>query len=107
MSNGDIAKALVAGADLVMAGGLFACCSDSPSASIEVNGVMHKAYYGSASFENTKTATHIEGTLKNVPSCGMDLSTKLEEITEDLRSAISYGGGRDLEAFKQVKYIEV
>tara|TARA_R100000808_G_scaffold21636_1_gene46787 strand:+ start:1619 stop:2596 length:978 start_codon:yes stop_codon:yes gene_type:complete len=106
-SNGDIAKALVAGADLVMAGGLFACCSDSPSASIEINGVLHKAYYGSASFENKKTATHIEGKLKNVPSCGMNLDTKLKEITEDLQSAISYAGGTNVAAFKNVRYIEV
>lgn len=105
--NGDIAKSLTAGADLVMAGGLFACCSDSPSHSIEVNGVIHKAYYGSASFENKKTRTHIEGILKNIPSCGMNLKTKLIEIEEDLKSAISYGGGTDLSCFKDVKYIEI
>lgn len=105
--NGDIAKALTAGADLVMAGGLFACCSDSPSHSIEIDGVLHKAYYGSASFENKKTNTHIEGMLKNVPSCGMNLKTKLIEIEEDLKSSISYGGGSDLSVFKDVKYAEV
>ena len=105
--NGDIAKALVAGADLVMAGGLFACCSDSPSASIEIDGVMHKAYYGSASFENKKTRTHIEGTLKNVPSCGFTLEMKLLEIEEDLKSAISYAGGSDLSAFRHVHHIKV
>ena len=53
--NGDITKALVAGADLVMAGGLFAACADSPAMPLKVDGVMHKAYYGSASFENKKT----------------------------------------------------
>ena len=105
--NGDIAKALAGGADLVMAGGLFACCSDSPSHSTEINGMLHKAYYGSASFENKRTRTHIEGKLKNIPSCGMNLKTKLIEIEEDLKSAISYGGGKDLTCFKEVKYIEV
>ena len=49
--NGDIAKALVAGADFVMAGGLFACCVDSAAHSIMVEGSLHRAYYGSASFE--------------------------------------------------------
>jgi GMP reductase len=106
-SNGDIAKALSGGADLVMAGGLFACCSDSPSHSIDIGGVLHKAYYGSASFENKKVRTHIEGMLKNIPSCSMNLKTKLIEIGEDLRSAISYAGGTDLSCFKDVKYIEV
>jgi GMP reductase len=105
--NGDIAKALAGGADLVMAGGLFACCSDSPSHSTEINGMLHKAYYGSASFENKRTRTHIEGTLKNIPSSGMNLKAKLVEIEEDLKSAISYGGGKDLTCFKDVKYIEV
>lgn len=105
--NGDIAKALAGGADLVMAGGLFACCSDSPSHSIDIDGVLHKAYYGSASFENKKTRTHIEGVLKNIPSCGMNLKTKLIEIEEDLKSSISYAGGKDLSCFKDVKFIEV
>ena len=104
--NGDIAKALVAGADLVMAGGLFACCSDSPAPTIEINGVSHHAYYGSASVENKKTRTHIEGKLHPVPSCGMNLGTKLQEIKEDLQSSISYAGGKSLEAFKKVRYME-
>ena len=107
VSNGDIAKALSAGADLVMAGGLFASCTDSPSMSIEIDGIIRKAYYGSASFENKKTNTHIEGTLKNVPSNGMSLKRKMVEIQEDLQSAISYAGGLDISAFKNVKYMEL
>jgi GMP reductase len=105
--NGDITKALVAGADLVMAGGLFACCSDSPSMSIEIDGVIHKAYYGSSSFENKKTQTHIEGTLKNIPSCGLSFSQKMIEIKEDLQSAISYAGGKDISCFKDVGYVSL
>tara|TARA_Y100001963_G_scaffold56242_1_gene78673 strand:- start:20142 stop:20927 length:786 start_codon:yes stop_codon:yes gene_type:complete len=105
--NGDIAKALVAGADMVMAGGIFACCSDSPAAAIEIDGMLHHAYYGSASFENKKTKTHIEGKLNHVPSCGMNLETKLQEIKEDLQSSISYAGGTDLTAFERTKYLIV
>ena len=105
--NGDIAKALAAGADMVMAGGIFACCSDSPAAAIEIDGTLHHAYYGSASFENKRTQTHIEGKLNHVPSCGMSLATKLQEIKEDLQSSISYAGGVDLSAFQKVKYMEV
>tara|TARA_R100000008_G_C3584277_1_gene170907 strand:+ start:1355 stop:2344 length:990 start_codon:yes stop_codon:yes gene_type:complete len=108
-SNGDIAKALTAGAKMVMAGGLFACCSDSPAHAIEIDGTIHKAYYGSASFENKKTQTHIEGVLKNVPTCGMNLESKLIEIKEDLQSSISYGGGKDLSIFrdKSLEYVEI
>lgn len=105
--NGDIAKALVAGADMVMAGGIFACCSDSPAAAIEIDGTLHHAYYGSASFENKRTKTHIEGKLNHVPSCGMNLETKLQEIKEDLQSSISYAGGTDLTAFERTKYLIV
>jgi GMP reductase len=108
-SNGDISKALVAGADLVMAGGLFARCSDSPSHSIDINGVLHKAYYGSASFENKKTRSHIEGTLKHVSSCGIPFRDKFIEVEEDLQSSISYAGGRDISVLnsKDVEYMEV
>ena len=98
--NGDITKALVAGAKMAMAGGIFACCSDSPAHAIEIDGAIHKAYYGSASFENKKTKTHIEGLLKNVPTCGMNLKSKLMEIQEDLQSSMSYGGGKDLTCFE-------
>ena len=107
--NGDIAKALVAGADLVMAGGLFACCVDSAAHSIMVDGSLHRAYYGSASFENKKTRAHIEGTLKNVPSCGLTFVDKMIEIEEDLQSSISYAGGKDLSVFKgkNVEHVEI
>jgi GMP reductase len=107
--TGDIAKALVAGADLVMAGGIFAACTDSPSHSIEIDGSTHKAYYGSASFENKKTKTHIEGVLKNVPASGMTYKSKLIEIEEDIKSSISYAGGADLSALNQknVEYTRI
>ena len=105
--NGDIAKALVAGADMVMAGGLFACCSDSSAVAININGSVHHAYFGSASFENKKTHTHIEGKLNHVPTCGMTIKNKLTEISEDLKSAISYAGGKDLRAFNKTKYLTI
>lgn len=105
--NGDIAKALVAGADMVMAGGLFACCADSPAVALTIDGVVHHAYFGSASFENKKKRTHIEGKLNHVPTCGMTIEDKLIEISEDLKSAISYAGGKDLSAFAQTKYLLV
>ena len=105
--NGDIAKALVAGADLVMAGGLFAACSDSPSISTDIGGSIHKAYFGSASFENKKTNTHIEGMLTHISSNGISLKKKMIEITESLQSAISYGGGKDLSALRKVKHMEL
>lgn len=106
-SNGDIAKSLVAGADLVMAGGLFASCVDSPAEFINIEGRAHKAYFGSASYENKGHANHIEGKLNSINISEMSYFEKLIEIEQDLQSAISYGGGSDLSCLKNVKHIEV
>ena len=103
-SNGDVAKALTAGATAVMAGGLFASCSDSPARSINIDGAVYKAYYGSASFENKGHKNHIEGVLKKIPANDMTYEQKLTEIQQDLQSSISYAGGQDLSAFEEVEY---
>jgi IMP dehydrogenase len=47
--SGDIAKALVAGADTVMIGGLLAGCDESPGDLVFVNGKQFKRYRGMAS----------------------------------------------------------
>jgi GMP reductase len=93
--NGDISKALAAGATAVMAGGLFASCTDSPANSINIDGAVFKAYYGSASFENKGHNNHIEGILKKIPSSDMSYMQKLREVEQDLQSSISYAGGKN------------
>ncbi|HSE54555.1 MAG TPA: IMP dehydrogenase, partial [Nocardioidaceae bacterium] len=47
--SGDIAKALVAGADSVMVGSLLAGCEESPGDLIFVNGKQYKTYRGMGS----------------------------------------------------------
>ena len=106
--NGDFAKAMVAGAKLVMSGGMFAACIDSPAASSVVNGIPHKAYFGSASLENKGHNNHIEGKLNNICTNSMTYKQKLSEIKQDLQSSISYAGGSDLTClFGGVDYVEV
>lgn len=91
--NGDIAKALVAGATFCMVGGMFAACSDSPA--IMVNG--KKEYYGSASEKNKGSVRNIEGFTTHLTPTNT-ITSKVREIQEDLQSAISYAGGKDLSA---------
>ena len=105
--NGDIAKALNAGATAVMAGGIFASCTDSPANSINIDGTVFKAYYGSASFENKGHTNHIEGVLKKIPSSDMSYIQKLTEIEQDLQSSISYAGGKNACDLKDVPYMIV
>ena len=97
---GDIAKALVAGATWVMAGSMFASCSDSPAPTI--NG--RKVYYGSASSHNKGHKNHIEGTLLELELADT-LEERLNQITQALQSSISYAGGTNLNIFNNTNYV--
>jgi len=98
-SNGDIAKALVAGAKMVMCGSIFAACSDSPAPVVkDSSGRRYKQYYGSASIHNKIDKKNIEGTMKLMDTDSFTYEEKLLEITQDLQSAISYAGGCNLKA---------
>lgn len=96
---GDVAKALTLGATMVMSGGWFASCIDSP-ARIE-NG--KKLYRGSTSYEAKGQHKHIEGRTLEL-SEGTTYPERLEEIRQAICSSISYAGGRDLSAFNTVKW---
>lgn len=100
--NGDIAKALVAGADMVMAGSMFARCIDSP-AMVDPTDPTKKLYFGSASSMNGNKK-NIEGRTLSMPMNGMTYEQKMNEVRQDLTSAISYAGGNNLEAFKGVDW---
>jgi GMP reductase len=102
--NGDIAKALVAGATMVMCGSIFAACSDSPAPLVkDANGRRYKQYFGSASAHNKIEKKNIEGTMKLMDTDAFTYLEKLEEIEQDLQSAISYAGGCNLGALNLSK----
>ena len=96
---GDIAKALTLGATMVMSGGWFASCIDSP-AKIE-HGM--KIYRGSTSYEVKNKKSHIEGRTLEIDQ-GCTYSERMTEIEESLKSSISYAGGKDLSIFKTTKW---
>lgn len=99
--NGDVAKAIAAGADMVMCGSLFAECKDSPSDTfLGPDGQSYKLYFGSASEFNKNDDRHIEGTLKKIPQNSLTYQQKLEELRQDLSSAISYCGGSKISDLK-------
>lgn len=97
---GDINKALVAGATAVMIGKLFAQCVDSPAKIIDGK----KQYFGSTSFEAKGNNNHVEGKLLEIES-GCTYKERLEEISQGIRSGISYAGGNNLSCFKNVEYL--
>jgi GMP reductase len=125
--NGDIAKALVAGMHghgqcLVMAGGLFAACTDAPGENVYGNSrvvsgatgvheckgeITHKRHFGSASYRAKGENKHVEGVEIELPCNGLTYAEKYEEIRQSLSSAVSYAGGKDISCFRDVKWVEV
>jgi GMP reductase len=104
--HGDITKALVAGATMVMCGSLFARLIDSPSAVFkdQHTGETLKEYYGSASYYNKGIMKNIEGRRELMTAEHITYLQKMNEIIEDLQSSISYAGGNNLEDLKRVEY---
>ena len=101
--HADIVKAIHAGANMVMAGGLFSRLIDSPAE--VVNG--HKVYFGSASQFNKGEYRNVEGIKRTFELDTMTYSDKLMEIEQDLQSAVSYGGGKVLQDIQKVIAIKV
>ncbi|MBA1434934.1 GMP reductase [Bombilactobacillus bombi] len=103
-TNGDIAKSLRFGASFVMVGSLLAGHEENPGEVLEQNGKKMKIYYGSASVLQKKERKNIEGKKVIIPYRGSIAST-LQEMQEDLQSAISYAGGTKLADLRHVNYV--
>ncbi|MEE1130373.1 MAG: GMP reductase [Caryophanon sp.] len=105
-THGDIAKSVRFGASMVMIGSLFAGHDESPGETVEVDGVLMKEYFGSASEFQKGERKNVEGKKMYMPYKGKIIDT-LIEMEQDLQSSISYAGGRDLEAIRKVDYVVV
>jgi IMP dehydrogenase len=88
--SGDIAKALVAGADSVMVGGLIAGCDESPGDLVFVNGKQFKRYRGMASLGAMQSRGDRRSYSKDRYFQG-DL-TDDEIITEGIEGQVPYRG---------------
>jgi GMP reductase len=102
--HGDIAKSIRFGATLVMVGSLFAGHEESPGKTVEVDGVLFKEYYGSASDFNKGEYKHVEGKRILEPIKGK-LADTLVEMEQDVQSSISYSGGKKLMDIRKVNYV--
>jgi IMP dehydrogenase len=119
--SGDIAKALVAGADTVMLGSLLAGCDESPGDLVFVNGKQFKNYRGMGSLgalqtRGTKTSYSrdryfqadvpsdeqliAEGIEGQVPYRGA-LSAVVYQLLGGLRQSMFYTGARTIDELKQ------
>lgn len=96
---GDVAKALRFGANMVMSGGWFASCIDSPAKIVDGK----KVYRGSTSYELKGHKNHVEGRQLELTE-GTTYAERLQEIKQAIQSSISYAGGNDLNAFEGLHY---
>ncbi|UTH73414.1 GMP reductase [Chromobacterium sp. IIBBL 290-4] len=106
VEHGDIAKALVCGAAMVMAGSLFAGYDESAGDIVEINGKHYKEYFGSASQFNKGAYVNVEGKKILVEYKG-SIGKLLRELQEDLQSSVSYAGGTTLSSLREVEMIQV
>ncbi len=102
--HGDIAKSVRFGASMVMIGSLFAGHEESPGKTVDVDGVLFKEYYGSASDYNKGEYKHVEGKRILEPIKGK-LADTLIEMEQDVQSSISYSGGQKLMDIRKVNYV--
>ncbi len=102
--SGDLVKALAAGADTCMIGGLFAGTKESPGIVVSRNGKKYKLFRGMASLTaNFGSRSKDLVGLEIVPE-GVEMLVALkgsavdvvEELVAGLRSGLSYAGGRNI-----------
>ena len=101
-SSGDISKALALGASQVMLGSLIAGTDEAPGQIIETTNGLYKRYRGSASLETKVThgqqTRNVEGESTTIPYKG-GVKFIVNGLIDGVKSALSYGGAKDLEHF--------
>jgi IMP dehydrogenase len=106
-TSGDAVKALMAGADTVMLGSLFAGTAEAPGAVVEVEGSRYKRSRGMATTaaaedrdDKAIDVTADEGVEALTPYKG-PVADVAEEFCAGIRSGLSYCGGHTLAAARE------
>jgi IMP dehydrogenase len=121
--SGDIAKAIAAGADVVMVGSLLAGVDETPGEIVLSQGERYKAYRGmgtlgalsARSFSKDRYFQgEVETTDKVVPE-GIEgrvpfrgpLSSVIHQLTGGLRAAMGYTGSPTIEVLQQAQFVRI
>jgi IMP dehydrogenase len=119
--TGDIAKAIAAGADTIMAGSLFAGVEESPGETIIYEGRKYKTYRGMGSIEAMQKGSKDryfqdaeddiqklvpEGIVGRVPYKGT-LSEVVHQLVGGLRAGMGYTGSADIAALQQARFMKI
>jgi IMP dehydrogenase len=119
--SGDMVKAIVAGANSIMAGGIFAGTEESPGDTTYFDGRKVKSYRGMGSIEAMKEGSKDryfqdaeaeigklvpEGIVGNVPYKG-NLSEVVYQMIGGLRAGMGYCGARTIEDLQQAKFVRI
>ncbi|MFH1277951.1 MAG: IMP dehydrogenase [Candidatus Eisenbacteria bacterium] len=120
--SGDVAKAIGAGAESVMVGGLFAGTKESPGEMMLYEGRYYKVYRGMGSIEAMRAGSKdryfqdgIEAESKLVPE-GVEgrvpyrgpLEDTVFQLVGGLRSGMGYCGAGDIDTFrKKARFVKV
>ena len=110
-NSGDIVKALAAGADSIMIGGLFAGCDETPGSIITMNERRCKVYRGMASYDAMadigRDDRAPEGFSAIVP-CNGPVGDIMKDLIGGIKSGLSYTGAKNLEQFRErARFIRV
>ncbi|MBV8080916.1 MAG: IMP dehydrogenase, partial [Actinobacteria bacterium] len=122
-SSGDIAKALAAGADTVMLGGMFAGTDEAPGEVLVVQGERVKEYRGMGSLGAMKARgfgkdRYFQGDVEDVEKLvpeGIEgrvpykgpVAAIVHQLVGGLRQAMGYCGTETLDALKQARFVRI
>lgn len=110
--SGDVVKALAAGANTVMLGGLFATCEEAPGDIYESNGKKYRTYRGMGSIEamaKGSTDRYFQTGHKKFVAEGVQGIVEVKTIVEELvfqligglKAGMGYCGSKDIPTLQE------